>query len=87
MLLREKFWGLSFEEHKAYGMDIPRTLHVRANMKQQKLIIIQEIDIYEMTCYKIIGLSRSTYMLYKVNSKWRCNFCFMETKACIHLKL
>jgi hypothetical protein len=69
MLLREKFWGLSFEERKAYGMDISRRLHVRADTKQQKLITIQEIDIYEMTCYKIVGLSRLTYILYKVDSK------------------
>jgi hypothetical protein len=33
MLLKEEFWGLSFEECKAYGMDIPRRLHVRADMK------------------------------------------------------
>jgi hypothetical protein len=73
-LLREEFWGLSFEKCKAYGMDIPRRLHVRTNTKQQKLMMIQEIDIYEMTWYKIIGLSRSTYMLYKVDSKQGCKF-------------
>jgi hypothetical protein len=33
-LLREEFWGLSFEEHKAYGMDILRRLHVKGDMKQ-----------------------------------------------------
>jgi hypothetical protein len=32
-LLREQLWGLSFEEHKVYGMDIPITLHVRGDMK------------------------------------------------------
>jgi len=40
MLLKEKFWGLSFEEHKVYGMDIPRRLHVRGDMKQQKFLMI-----------------------------------------------
>ncbi len=39
-LLREEFWGLSSEERKTYGMDIPRRLHVRADMKQQKFIMI-----------------------------------------------
>jgi hypothetical protein len=33
MLLKEKFWDLSFEEHKVYGMDIPRRLHVKGDMK------------------------------------------------------
>jgi hypothetical protein len=31
-MLKEKFWGLSFEE-RAYGMDILRRLHVRGDMK------------------------------------------------------
>jgi len=39
-LLKEEFWGLSFEEHITYGMDIPRRLHVKVNMKQQKFITI-----------------------------------------------
>jgi len=43
MLLKEEFWDLSFEECKMYGMDIPRRLHVRENMKQQKFITIQEM--------------------------------------------
>jgi hypothetical protein len=33
MLLKKEFWGLFCEEHKAYGMDIPRRLHVRGDMK------------------------------------------------------
>ncbi len=74
MTLKEEFWGLSFEECKVYGMDILRRLHVRAYMNQWEFIIIQEIDIYETTWYKIIGLSKSTYMLYKVNSKRGCRF-------------
>jgi len=69
MLLREEFWGLFFEEHRVCVMDILRRLHVKTSMKQQKFITIQEINIYEMTWYKIVGLSRSTYMLYKANSK------------------
>jgi hypothetical protein len=34
MLLKEEFWGLSFEKHKTYGMDIPKKLHMRVDMKQ-----------------------------------------------------
>jgi hypothetical protein len=32
-LLKEEFWGLSFENHIAYGMDIPRRLHMKGDMK------------------------------------------------------
>ncbi len=60
MLLREEFWGLSFENHKADGMDIPSRLHVRGDMKQQKFITIQEIEICETTWHKIVDFSKST---------------------------
>ncbi len=73
-LLRETFWGLSFEKHRAYGMDIPKRLHMRGNIKQQMFIMIHEIDICETTRYKIVGLSKLTYMLYKIDSKWGCTF-------------
>jgi hypothetical protein len=72
---------LSFEKQKVYGMDIPRRLHVRGNMQQWKFIMIQEIDICEMTLYKIIGLSKSTYMLYKVDFKRRCRFWLHDNKS------
>lgn len=39
-LFRAKFWGLSFENRRANGLDIPRRLNVKANMKQQKFIMI-----------------------------------------------
>jgi hypothetical protein len=39
------------------------------NMKQQKFITIQEIDICKIAWYKIIGLLILKYMLYKVDYK------------------
>jgi hypothetical protein len=66
--------GSVLEEHKTYGIDIPKRLHVRVDMKQQKFITIQEINICEMAWYKIVGLSKSTYMLYKAISKQECRF-------------
>ncbi len=87
MFLRKEFWGLSFEECKAYGMDIPRRLHVKVDTKQQKFITIYEIDIYEMTWYKIVGLSKSTYMLYKIDSKWRCKFLLHGNKSLHKFKI
>jgi hypothetical protein len=47
--LIEEFWGLSFEDCRTYGMDIPRRLHVKRDMKQWKFITIQEIEICETT--------------------------------------
>jgi hypothetical protein len=29
LLLRQKFWSSSFEDHVTYGLDIPRRLHMR----------------------------------------------------------
>jgi len=43
--------------------------------------MIQEIDIYEMAWYKIVGLSKSTYMIYKVDSKQRCRFLLHGNKG------
>jgi hypothetical protein len=62
-MLGEDFWGPSFEECRTYGLNIPKRLDMKRNMKQQKIITIQEIDIFETVCYKIIGLLRSKYML------------------------
>ncbi len=47
----------------------------------------QEIYICKMAWYKIVGLSKSIYMLYKENSKCGCDFYFMEIKACINSEL
>ncbi len=70
----EDFWGPSFEDYKAYGLNIPKRLDMIRNVKQQEFITIQEIDICETTWYKIIGLLRLKYMLYKVDYKWGCKF-------------
>jgi hypothetical protein len=47
MLLKQEFWSFSFEEHKAYGLNIPRKLHTRGDESGQKFITIQGLDIYE----------------------------------------
>jgi len=31
LFLKQEFWGLSFEDCKTYGLDIPRRLHMRGN--------------------------------------------------------
>ncbi len=33
-MLKEEFWGPTFEDHKTYNMDILKRLHVKRNMKQ-----------------------------------------------------
>jgi len=40
-LLRQEFWSLSFEDYKAYGLDILRRLHKKGDENQRKFIIIQ----------------------------------------------
>jgi hypothetical protein len=48
LLLKQEFWGLSFENHTIYGLDNARRLHTRKNMKWRKFIMILEIYIYEI---------------------------------------
>jgi hypothetical protein len=72
LLLRQEFWGLSFEDHKTYGLDIPRRLHTKGNGRWQKFITIQGLDICKNVKYEIVSFSRSTYMLYKFDSKLGC---------------
>jgi hypothetical protein len=48
LLLRYKFWNLSFEDQRAYGLDIPRRLHMRGVRIEHKFIIIQGLDICEI---------------------------------------
>jgi len=69
MFLRQEFWSLSFEDQREYGLDIPRRLHIRGNIKQQKYLTMPCVDICEIFWYKIIGVSRSTYMLHKFDNK------------------
>jgi hypothetical protein len=41
ILFRQKFWSLSFEDYKAYGLDILRMLHTKGDKNQGKFVIIQ----------------------------------------------
>jgi hypothetical protein len=66
-LLRQEYWSLSFEDRKAYKLNIPR-LHTRRDMKQQKFITMQ-CSNWETTWYKIVGVSKLTYMLDKSDNK------------------
>jgi len=74
LLLKQEFWSFSFEDYKTYGWHIPRRLHTRGVRSGWKFIIIQGLDICEIARCQIIGLSRSTYMLYKSNIKRWCQF-------------
>ncbi len=69
LLMKQKLWSLSFEDHKTYVLDIPRRLHTKGDERQWKFINIQGLDIYKIVWYQIIGLSKSRYMLYK-SSCW-----------------
>jgi hypothetical protein len=35
--LKEEFWGLSFEKLRAYGMDIPKRLHMKRDILTVKV--------------------------------------------------
>jgi hypothetical protein len=60
----------------------PKSLWIRYSKKATykrkheltKVYDYASVDIYETTWYKIIGVSKSTYVLYKFESKWGCQF-------------
>jgi hypothetical protein len=51
LMLKEDFWGPSFEDYRAYGLNIPKRLDMKRNLKQQEFITTQEIDICEIAWY------------------------------------
>jgi hypothetical protein len=87
LLLIQEFWSLSFEDRKTYGLDIPKRLHMKGDRGQWKFIIIQCVNICEIVWYQIIGLLRSTYMLYKSNNKWGCQFLSHHNKGTHKLQI
>jgi hypothetical protein len=46
-LLRQKFWSLSFEDYKAYGLDILRMLHTKETKTNENLSLFKVLNIYE----------------------------------------
>jgi hypothetical protein len=71
-ILKHKFWNKSFEEKSAHTLDIPRRLHWKRNYNHVKFVTLQEKDVYKTAWYKIMGISKSTYMNYKHENKRRC---------------
>jgi hypothetical protein len=63
-LFRHKFWNKLFKERIAHMMDIPRRLHQRGDCNHAKFMKLQKKDVCEITWYKVMGISRSTYMNY-----------------------
>ncbi len=64
-LLRHKFWNKRFEEIIAHKLDIPRSLQQRGDCSHAKFVTFQERDVCKIAWYKIMGISRSTYMSYE----------------------
>jgi hypothetical protein len=45
--VKEEFWKMFYEDQKVYGFDTPQRLHSRTNVKKQKFIIIQVVEVCE----------------------------------------
>jgi predicted transcriptional regulator len=71
-ILKHKFWNKSFEERSACMLNILKRLHRRGDCNHAKYVMLQEKDVCEITWYKIMWISRSTYMNYKQESKIGC---------------
>ncbi len=61
-ILKHEFWNKSFEDRFAHPLDIPRRLHQRADCNHAKFLMLQEKVVCEISWYKIMGISKSTYM-------------------------
>ncbi len=46
-------------------MDIPKRLHQRVGVKKGRFVTINDVEICEVTWYKIVGISWSSYLSYK----------------------
>ncbi len=64
-ILKHEFWNKLFENRPTHMLDIPRRLHQRRDCNCAKFVPLQERDVCETNWYKIMGISRSTYMNYK----------------------
>ncbi len=71
-LLRHEFWNKLFEKSTAHTLDILRGLHRKRNCNRAKFVTLQERSVCKTAYYKIMGISRSTYMSYKWENKKRC---------------
>jgi hypothetical protein len=49
-------------------------LHMKGNMKHIIFIAVQEMEFPEIAWYKIVVLSKLTYMWYNVDCKQGCRF-------------
>lgn len=47
----------------------PKRLHNKPRIKKRKFIIVQEVDIYTIAWYSIVGILRSTYLDHKMDNK------------------
>ncbi len=81
ILLKQEFWNKSFENQTTHTLDISKKLHGRGGVSCTKFVTIQKNNIYEIAWYKIIGISRSTYMSYKHKNKKRCKIWPHQNKG------
>ncbi len=79
--LRHKFQNKSFEEKCTHTLDIPRRLHQRRDCNCAKFVMLQKRDVCKKIWYKIMGISRSTYMSYKQECKKGVGFYHIEIRG------
>jgi hypothetical protein len=51
LLLKQKFWSLSFEDCNAHGLNIPRRVTYEGRWRWQKFITIQGVNVYKIAWY------------------------------------
>ncbi len=68
-IICKEFWNLSFEDIRAFILEVLKRLHNKPIIKKRKFIIIHEVDICKVARYSIVGILQSTYLDHKMNYK------------------
>ena len=66
---RTRYWALSFDERRVLGRNVFKRLHAAQGEVARKLIILHGVDVYQIACWKIYGVSRATSMVYRRKSR------------------
>jgi hypothetical protein len=58
-----------FVDIRVHILDILRRLHHKVRVKKWRFVTIHDVEVCEATWYKIIGISRFSYLSYKQDRK------------------
>ena len=64
LLVRQKFYLKSFEDHREYGLAVGAQLHTIDGIRKHKYITLEGVEVCGTAWYSIHGILKSTYHNY-----------------------